>query len=184
MPIRSRRSRSARCSRPFAISPGALSRCRATRSSRSPPRRPARPPSRSTGSPRAREPPRRMTNSDMAARSLAAVWHPCTQMKRHERLAMVPIARAHGPWLYDFDGRRYLDAVSSWWVNLFGHAHPAIDAALREQVGTLEHVILAGFPHQPAIVLAERLPRLPPPRPPPPLLPPPRPPPPLNTPTL
>jgi adenosylmethionine-8-amino-7-oxononanoate aminotransferase len=101
-----------------------------------------------------------MTNSEMTARSLAAVWHPCTQMKRHERLALVPIARASGPWLYDFEGRGYLDAVSSWWVNLFGHAHPAIDRAIREQVGTLEHVMLAGFTHEPAIVLAERLARL------------------------
>src|SRR5262249_55192946 len=61
------------------------------------------------------------------------------------------------PWLYDFDGRRYLDAVSSWWVNLFGHAHPAIDAALRGQVGRLEHVMLAGFTHEPVVELSERL---------------------------
>jgi adenosylmethionine-8-amino-7-oxononanoate aminotransferase len=64
------------------------------------------------------------------ARSRAAVWHPCTQMKQHETLPLVPLARASGPWLYDFDGRRYLDAVSSWWVNLFGHGEPAIQAAI------------------------------------------------------
>jgi adenosylmethionine-8-amino-7-oxononanoate aminotransferase len=98
-----------------------------------------------------------MTNSEMTARSLAAVWHPCTQMKHHERLPLVPVARAKGVWLHDFDGRRYLDAVSSWWVNLFGHGHPAIDAAIREQLDSLEHVMLAGFTHEPAIVLAERL---------------------------
>jgi adenosylmethionine-8-amino-7-oxononanoate aminotransferase len=96
-------------------------------------------------------------NSDMVRRSLAAVWHPCTQMKAHERLPLVPIARAKGAWLTDFDGRRYLDGVSSWWVNLFGHGHPAIDAALVDQLGKLDHVMLAGFTHAPAVELAERL---------------------------
>ncbi len=101
-----------------------------------------------------------MSNREMVARSLAAVWHPCTQMKSHERFPLVPIARGEGPWLVDFDGRRYLDAVSSWWVNLFGHAHPAINAALRAQLETLEHAMLAGFTHAPAVELAERLARL------------------------
>jgi adenosylmethionine---8-amino-7-oxononanoate aminotransferase len=101
-----------------------------------------------------------MDNREMVARSRAAVWHPCTQMKSHERFPLVPIARAEGPWLHDFDGRRYLDAVSSWWVNLFGHAHPAIDAAVRDQVGRLEHVMLAGFTHAPVIELSERLSKL------------------------
>ena len=96
----------------------------------------------------------------MVARSLAAVWHPCTQMKAHERFPMLPVARAEGPWLYDFDGRRYLDAVSSWWVNLFGHSHPHINAALRDQLNSLEHVMLAGATHAPAVELAERLARL------------------------
>ena len=98
-----------------------------------------------------------MSNREMVARSLAAIWHPCTQMKSHERFPLVPIARAEGPWLFDFEGRRYLDGVSSWWVNLFGHAHPAINAALVDQLQTLEHVMLAGFTHGPAIELAERL---------------------------
>ena len=98
-----------------------------------------------------------MRNADAVAASLAAVWHPCTQMKSHERFPLVPIARGEGPWLVDFDGRRYLDAVSSWWVNLFGHAHPAINAAIREQLESLEHVMLAGFTHAPAVELAERL---------------------------
>lgn len=101
-----------------------------------------------------------MTNREMVARSLAAVWHPCTQMKAHERFPLLPIARGEGAWLHDFEGRRYLDAVSSWWVNLFGHAHPAINAALREQLETLEHVMLAGFTHASAVELAERLARL------------------------
>ena len=74
-----------------------------------------------------------MSNREMVARSLAAVWHPCTQMKAHERFPLVPVARAEGVWLHDFDGRRYLDAVSSWWVNLFGHSHPAINAAIAAQ---------------------------------------------------
>jgi adenosylmethionine-8-amino-7-oxononanoate aminotransferase len=78
-------------------------------------------------------------------------------MKLHESLPLVPIARGDGAWLYDFDGRRYLDAVSSWWVNLFGHANPRINAAIAAQLGELEHVILAGFTHRPVIELAERL---------------------------
>jgi len=98
-----------------------------------------------------------MTNAEMIARSLAHVWHPCTQMKSHERFPLVPIARGEGAWLIDFDGRRYLDGVSSWWVNLFGHAHPAINRAIAGQLGELEHVMLAGFTHAPAIELAERL---------------------------
>ena len=98
-----------------------------------------------------------VTNRDMVARSLAAVWHPCTQMKAHERFPLVPIEHAEGAWLTDFDGRRYLDGVSSWWVNLFGHRHPAINAALVDQLGSLEHVMLAGFTHAPAVELAERL---------------------------
>ena len=93
----------------------------------------------------------------MVARSLAAVWHPCTQMKLHERIPMLPIQRAQGPWLYDFEGRRYLDGVSSWWVNLFGHSHASINAAIARQVESLEHVMLAGFTHEPVVELAERL---------------------------
>ncbi len=91
------------------------------------------------------------------ARSRAAVWHPCTQMKVHETLPIVPIARGEGAWLYDFDGNRYLDAVSSWWVNLFGHANPRINAALTSQLDELEHVILAGFTQRPVVELSERL---------------------------
>ncbi len=90
-------------------------------------------------------------------RDLAHLWHPCTQMKDHEWLPLIPIRRGEGVWLEDFEGRRYLDAISSWWVNLFGHANPRINAALRDQLETLEHVILAGFSHAPAIELAERL---------------------------
>jgi adenosylmethionine---8-amino-7-oxononanoate aminotransferase len=96
-------------------------------------------------------------NAAWLERSRAAVWHPCTQMKSHETLPIVPIARGEGAWLVDFDGRRYLDAVSSWWVNLFGHGHPRINAALAEQLATLEHAMLAGFTHAPVVELSERL---------------------------
>lgn len=97
------------------------------------------------------------SNSDLAARDLACVWHPCTQMKDHELYPPLPIRRGDGVWLEDYDGNRYLDAISSWWTNLFGHAHPYITAALRAQLEKLEHVLLAGFTHEPAIRLAERL---------------------------
>jgi adenosylmethionine-8-amino-7-oxononanoate aminotransferase len=96
-------------------------------------------------------------NDLLLKRSLSAVWHPCTQMKHHERLPLVPIERGAGCWLYDFAGRRYLDAISSWWVNLFGHCNPRINAALSDQLGRLEHVLLAGFSHEPAVQLSERL---------------------------
>jgi adenosylmethionine---8-amino-7-oxononanoate aminotransferase len=96
-------------------------------------------------------------NRGWLERSRRAVWHPCTQMKAHETLPLVPIARGDGAWLYDFEGRRYLDAVSSWWVNLFGHANPRINAALADQLSRLEHVMLAGFTHQPVVELSERL---------------------------
>jgi len=99
-------------------------------------------------------------NADIARRDLGVVWHPCTQMKDHERLPLIPVSRGEGPWLYDFDGRRYLDAISSWWVNLFGHANPRINAAVRAQLDRLEHVILAGFTHEPVLELSERLTRL------------------------
>ena len=99
-------------------------------------------------------------NRVLLERSRCAVWHPCTQMKQHETLPIVPISRGKGCWLYDCDGRRYLDAISSWWVNLFGHANPRINAALGEQLEALEHVILAGFTHEPVVQLSERLSRL------------------------
>ena len=99
-----------------------------------------------------------MSNADLLRRSLAAVWHPCTQMKQHTHdLPLVPVVRGEGLWLYDADGRRYLDAISSWWVNLFGHCNPRINAALADQLGKLEHVILAGFTHEPVVQLSERL---------------------------
>ena len=103
------------------------------------------------------------------SRDLAVLWHPCTQMREHfadgaaadgrrgDVLPLVPIARGEGAWLVGHDGHRYLDAVSSWWTNLFGHAEPRIAAAIARQAGTLEQVILAGFSHEPAVELAEKL---------------------------
>jgi len=102
-------------------------------------------------------------NSDWVARDLAHVWHPCTQMKDHESVPMIPLRSGNGVWLEDFAGKRYLDGISSWWVNLFGHANPRINAAVREQLDTLEHAIFAGFTHPPAVQLAEELLRLGPP---------------------
>jgi adenosylmethionine-8-amino-7-oxononanoate aminotransferase len=104
-----------------------------------------------------------MHNHEWQQRDLAVLWHPCTQMKDHEQLPLIPIRRGEGVWLEDFDGNRYLDAISSWWVNLFGHANPRINRAIGEQLQQLEHVLLAGFSHEPVIRLSERLVDLTPP---------------------
>ncbi|MEE8263094.1 MAG: aminotransferase class III-fold pyridoxal phosphate-dependent enzyme, partial [Gammaproteobacteria bacterium] len=98
-----------------------------------------------------------MTNSELVSRDLSVLWHPCTQMKDHEFLPLIPIRRGQGVWIEDFDGRRYIDAISSWWVNLFGHTNPRISTAIKEQLDELEHTILAGFSHEPVIALSERL---------------------------
>jgi adenosylmethionine-8-amino-7-oxononanoate aminotransferase len=106
-------------------------------------------------------------NLSLRERDLAAVWHPCTQMHDHRDAAnavpMIPIVRGEGAWLIDANGKRYLDAISSWWTNLFGHANPRIGAAVKDQLDRLEHVIFAGFTHEPAIRLAEALLRVAPP---------------------
>ncbi|MGY1410042.1 adenosylmethionine--8-amino-7-oxononanoate transaminase [Luteimonas sp. A611] len=92
------------------------------------------------------------------SRDLAVLWHPCTQMREHpDVLPLLTVARGDGAWLVGHDGSRTLDAVSSWWVNLHGHAEPRIAAAIARQAGTLEQVILAGCSHPPAVELAERL---------------------------
>jgi len=104
-----------------------------------------------------------MTNQTLSARDLAVLWHPCTQMKDHETYPIIPIKSGQGVWLQDFDDNRYLDAISSWWVNLFGHANPVINQAIKDQLDSLEHVIFAGFSHEPGILLAEKLCALSPP---------------------
>ena len=96
-------------------------------------------------------------NAPYVARDLAHVWHPCTQMKDHEHVPLIPVRAGKGVWLEDFSGGRYLDAISSWWVNLFGHSNSRINAAVREQMDRLEHVMLAGFTHEPVIALSEEL---------------------------
>lgn len=97
------------------------------------------------------------TNRDWMTRDLKALWHPCTQMKDHETLPIIPIQRGKGVWLEDFEGQRYLDAVSSWWVNILGHANPYINERIKRQVDQLEHVMLSGFSHAPVIELSEKL---------------------------
>ncbi len=101
-----------------------------------------------------------MKNHQLLQRSLSSVWHPCTQMKQHEQFPLVPISRGDGIWLVDEDGNRYLDAVSSWWVNLFGHNNTRIKDAIKLQLDTLEHVMLAGFTHEPVVALSEKLAKL------------------------
>jgi adenosylmethionine---8-amino-7-oxononanoate aminotransferase len=96
-------------------------------------------------------------NQSFIERTLKSVWHPCSQMKHHEQVPLLPVDKADGVWLYDFDGHRYLDGISSWWVNLFGHNEPRIKAAITQQLNTLEHVMLAGFTHEPVVSLSEKL---------------------------
>ena len=98
-----------------------------------------------------------MNDKKAAMRNHGAVWHPCTQMKHHEEFPPVLITRGEGVWLYDTEGKRYLDTISSWWVNLFGHCNPRINAALIDQLGKLEHTMLAGLAHEPVVELSERL---------------------------
>lgn len=93
--------------------------------------------------------------NNLAERDRAVIWHPFTQMQTAP--LPVPIVRGEGSVLYGADGREFLDMISSWWVNLHGHAHPHIARRVSEQLTTLEHVIFAGFTHQPAVELAERL---------------------------
>jgi adenosylmethionine-8-amino-7-oxononanoate aminotransferase len=101
---------------------------------------------------------------DLTARSLRSVWHPCTQMQHHEQgndgldaMPLIPVSHGRGAWLYDTDGKRYLDGISSWWVNLFGHANGRINAALKDQLDRLEHAMLSGFTHEPVVALSEQL---------------------------
>ena len=101
-----------------------------------------------------------MKTQHLLNRSLQSVWHPCTQMKNHESFPLIPVVKGDGVWLYDTDGKRYLDGVSSWWVNLFGHNNPRIKDAIKLQLDTLEHVMLAGFTHEPVVQLSEQLAKL------------------------
>jgi len=93
----------------------------------------------------------------LVERSLAAVWHPCTQMKQHESFPLVAISKGKGAWLYDENGNALLDSISSWWTNLFGHSNPRINQAIITQLEKIEHVMLAGFTHAPVVELSEKL---------------------------
>lgn len=92
---------------------------------------------------------------NLQERDQKVIWHPYTQMKG--ALPQIPIVRGEGVYLIDEDGNKFIDAVSSWWVNIHGHANPAIAAKVSAQLLQLEHVIFAGFTHEPAVLLAERL---------------------------
>ncbi len=85
------------------------------------------------------------------------VWHPCTQMKDHEELPPVPIERGEGVYLVDCSGKRYIDGISSWWVNLLGHNHPRLNRVLARQAGRIAHHIFANFTHEPAVRLSAGL---------------------------
>jgi len=98
-----------------------------------------------------------LNQTSLVDRSLAAVWHPCTQMKHHESFALVAITKGKGAWLYDEHGNALLDCISSWWTNLFGHSNPHINQAITRQLEKIEHVMLAGFTHPPVIELSEKL---------------------------
>ncbi len=98
-----------------------------------------------------------MDTHSLITEDLRHIWHPCTQMKDHETLPLIPIKRAKGVYLFDFEDNAYIDGVSSWWVNLFGHCNPYINQKVKEQIDTLEHVIFAGFTHDPIVKLSKRL---------------------------
>ena len=96
-------------------------------------------------------------NAQIVTEDLKHIWHPCTQMKDHETLPLIPIKSGKGVYLYDYEDNAYIDAISSWWVNIFGHTNADIVKRIKEQLDTLEHVLLAGFTHKPAVHLAEKL---------------------------
>jgi adenosylmethionine---8-amino-7-oxononanoate aminotransferase len=98
-----------------------------------------------------------LITANWVERDRAHLWHPCTQQSDHEWLPMLAIARANGAYLFDHQGQRYIDAISSWWTCLLGHSHPKITAAVKEQLDTLDHVIFGGCTHEPAVELAEAL---------------------------
>lgn len=93
----------------------------------------------------------------MQKKDLKYIWHPCSQMKDYEEFPPIIIERGEGAYIFDVTGKRYLDAVSSWWVNLFGHCNKRINNAVKRQLDSLEHVIFANFSHKPAIELAEKI---------------------------
>ncbi|MCI7760334.1 MAG: adenosylmethionine--8-amino-7-oxononanoate transaminase [[Eubacterium] saphenum] len=98
-----------------------------------------------------------MTYNELVEQDLKYIWHPCSQMKDYETLPPIVVERGEGVKLYDKNGKEYIDIVSSWWCNLLGHCNPKINAAVKEQIDKLEHVIFANFTHEPAIKLCGEL---------------------------
>ena len=98
-----------------------------------------------------------MTNNELMQEDLKHIFHPCSQMKDYEKLPLIPIKKGKGSYIQDFEDNEYLDCISSWWVNIFGHSNDYINQKINEQLQDLEHVIFAGFTHKPAIDLAKRL---------------------------
>ena len=94
---------------------------------------------------------------NLVDKDLKYIWHPCSQMKDYETLKPIVIERGEGVYLYDINGKKYLDAISSWWCNLFGHSNKRINKAISNQINKIEHVIFANFSNIPAIELSERL---------------------------
>lgn len=95
--------------------------------------------------------------NNWAEKDLKYIWHPCSQMKDYEELPPIVIKKGRGMYLYDIEGNKYLDVISSWWCNLLGHCNPKINEALKKQIDELEHVIFANFTHTQAITLCEKL---------------------------
>jgi adenosylmethionine-8-amino-7-oxononanoate aminotransferase len=93
--------------------------------------------------------------TSLTERDRKVIWHPYTQHKN--LLPPIPVVKGKGTLLFDDQGRSYIDAISSWWVNIHGHGHPYIAERIYKQAGLLEHVIFTGFTHEPAVELAERL---------------------------
>lgn len=98
-----------------------------------------------------------MKNKDLIEKDIKNIWHPFTQMKDYETETPLIIDRGKGIYIWDIEGNKYIDAISSWWVNTLGHSHPRLNDAIKRQLEKIEHVLLAGFSHEPAIELAERL---------------------------
>ena len=98
-----------------------------------------------------------MTNQELKEEDLQYIFHPCTQMKDHEKFPLIPIKKGYGVYLEDFEGNVYIDAISSWWVNTLGHSNSFINEKIKAQLDNLEHILLAGFTHAPAVNLAKKL---------------------------
>ena len=101
-----------------------------------------------------------MKNKKYIKESMKYIWHPCSQMKHHEKIPLIPIKEGRGSWLIDFNDKKYLDVTSSWWVNLFGHNNKIIKQHITKQLNKIEHVMLAGVTHEAAIDLSRKLSKL------------------------